>query len=65
MKKEIHPKYQKTAVKCSCGNQFEVNSVASTLNIETCDKCHPFYTGEQKQGGSAGRVDKFNKKYGL
>ncbi len=65
MKKDIHPTYKATAVKCSCGNEFEVNSTHDKLNIETCDKCHPFYTGEQKLGNAAGRVDKFNKKYGL
>ncbi len=65
MKKDIHPTYRQTAVKCSCGNKFEIQSTMESLNVETCDKCHPFYTGEQKLGSAAGRVDKFNKKYGL
>lgn len=65
MKKGIHPEYQVCKVKCSCGEEFEIKSLKPELFVETCDKCHPFYTGEQKLGNSDGRVDRFNKKYGI
>ena len=64
MKKEIHPQYNpKTKVKCACGNEFTVGSTAKEIGIEICSKCHPFFTGKQKLVDSAGRVDKFVKKY--
>lgn len=65
MKKNIHPKTVKTSVNCSCGNTFEVTSNKAVLHIETCDKCHPFYTGVQGNVSKTGRVDKFNRKYGI
>lgn len=60
MKKEIHPKYGKTIIKCACGNEFETQStVPGEIHVELCSACHPFYTGKQKFVDTAGRVDKF------
>lgn len=67
MKPEIHPQYKKVKVVCSCGNTFETSSTVGkdTLNIEICAKCHPFYTGKQKIADTAGRVEKFQKRYSI
>ena len=65
MKKNIHPNYVDTKVICACGNEFTVKSNKNELHVEVCDKCHPFYTGKQSRASRAGRVDKFNKKYGF
>ena len=66
MKEGIHPKYELVKVKCSCGNEFEVRSTAChDFQIDVCSKCHPFYTGQQKAVAARGRIDKFNKKYGV
>ncbi|MFV0288524.1 MAG: 50S ribosomal protein L31 [Mycoplasmatales bacterium] len=66
MKKEIHMNYIATKTKCtSCGSEFEINSTMENLNLEACNKCHPAYTGKAKTGKAAGRVERFNKKYGL
>lgn len=65
MKKGIHPNYMDTKVTCTCGNTFTVQSNKPELHIETCDKCHPQYTGKQGLTVKAGNVDKFNRKYGL
>lgn len=66
MKSEIHPQYQDIKVICSCGNEFNTRStLAEELHIEVCSSCHPFYTGKQKMLDTAGRVDKFRRKYGL
>ncbi len=65
MKANIHPKYVEATVTCTCGNTFKTESTKSEINVETCDKCHPFYTGTQNLGGRKGQIDKFNKKYGL
>ena len=65
MKAGIHPNYKKANVKCACGNEFETGSVKETIKIETCSECHPFYTGRQKFAEAGGRVDRFNKKYGI
>ena len=65
MKKNIHPKEIDTNVTCACGENFMVKSNKEELHIEVCSKCHPFYTGKQSRASSAGKVDKFNKKYGL
>lgn len=64
MKKGIHPDYKKTIVKCVCGNEIETGSVADNITVEICNKCHPFYTGQQKILDSEGRVERFNKRYG-
>ncbi|HEX4051102.1 MAG TPA: 50S ribosomal protein L31 [Steroidobacteraceae bacterium] len=64
MKDSIHPEYKVITVNCSCGNSFQTRStVGHDLNIEVCASCHPFYTGKQKILDTAGRVDKFRKKY--
>ncbi len=66
MKPEIHPEYKEITVKCSCGNSFQTCSThAKEMHIEVCSQCHPFYTGKQKMLDTAGRVDKFRKKYGI
>jgi large subunit ribosomal protein L31 len=66
MKNAIHPNYNKVMVKCSCGNEFETGSVnKDEIRVEVCSECHPFYTGRQKFADAGGRVDKFNKKYGI
>lgn len=65
MKKNIHPEYIETTVKCSCGNEFTVRSNKSELHLEACDKCHSFYTGQQSNVSKTGRIEKFNRKYGL
>jgi len=65
MKPEIHPSYNEIKVTCSCGNSFSTRSTADKeLHIEVCSMCHPFYTGKQKILDTAGRVDRFNQKYG-
>ncbi len=63
MKKGIHPEYGKAIVKCACGNKFETGSTKKEIHVEICSNCHPFYTGKQKFLDSAGRIEKFNKKY--
>ena len=65
MKENIHPNYKEINVKCSCGNKFVTRSTLSKdeLNLEICSNCHPFYTGKQKLVDTAGRVDRFKKKY--
>lgn len=65
MKKKIHPKYEIVKVACACGNSFETRSTTGDkeLKLEICSECHPFYTGKQKIMDSAGRVEKFNKKF--
>ncbi len=64
MKADIHPDYNDIKVTCSCGNTFETRStMGKDLNIEICSACHPFYTGQQKMMDTAGRVDKFRKRY--
>ena len=64
MKADIHPKYEEIQVTCSCGHSFKTRStLCKDLQIEICAKCHPFYTGTQKMIDTAGRVDRFNKRY--
>ncbi|SMY36920.1 50S ribosomal protein L31 [Photobacterium malacitanum] len=65
MKQGIHPEYKAVNARCSCGNTFVFNSTMSKdVNLDVCDKCHPFYTGKQRVVSSGGRVDKFNKRFG-
>lgn len=64
MKKSIHPEYKVAKVSCACGHTFETRSTVEKLNVEICSNCHPFYTGKQKLIDTAGRVEKFLKKYG-
>jgi large subunit ribosomal protein L31 len=63
MKAAIHPKYQFTQVTCACGNRFETRSTKAEINVEICSNCHPFYTGKQKLMDTAGRIERFNRKY--
>ena len=65
MKPDIHPKYKEIKVTCSCGNAFTTSSTLkkNDLHLEVCSNCHPFYTGKQKLVDTAGRVDRFKKKY--
>jgi large subunit ribosomal protein L31 len=63
MKPEIHPNYQEITVACACGNKFKTKSTGKNLDIEICSECHPFFTGKQKLIDTAGRVDRFNKRF--
>lgn len=64
MKEGIHPRYTEIKVQCSCGNELVTRStLGKDLHIEVCSACHPFYTGKQKIVDTAGRVDKFRRKY--
>ena len=65
MKEGIHPDYQQTTIRCACGEVIETGSTKKDIKVEICSKCHPFYTGKQKLVDTSGRVDKFNKKFGL
>ncbi len=65
MKTGIHPKYDEVTVTCACGNTFTTRSTAGDLKVEICSACHPFFTGKQKLLDTAGRIEKFNKKYGI
>lgn len=66
MKADIHPKYQEVNVVCSCGNNFVTRSTVGKpeIHVDVCSACHPFYTGKQKIMDTAGRIDKFQRKYG-
>ena len=65
MKEGIHPKYEKTVIRCACGNEIETRSTKENLRVDTCSKCHPFFTGKQKLVDTGGRVDRFNKRFNL
>ena len=65
MKTGIHPSYDFTTIKCACGNVIETRSTAKDLEVEICSSCHPFFTGKQKLVDTAGRVERFKKKYGI
>ncbi len=64
MKKDVHPEYQESLVTCACGNTFKTRSTKKEIRVEICSSCHPFFTGKQKFIDSAGRVEKFKKKFG-
>ena len=64
MKKDIHPKVYQSIIKCACGATFETKSTEKEIRVEICSQCHPFFTGKQKLMDSAGRIEKFRKKYG-
>lgn len=64
MKQDIHPEYHKIKASCACGNEVELGSVMPEMKVEICSACHPYFTGKQKLIDSAGRVEKFLKKYG-
>lgn len=63
MKVDLHPHYRKLMVQCACGNQFETRSTATSIHVEVCAQCHPFFTGKQRLVDTAGRVDRFRRKY--
>ncbi len=65
MKPGIHPDYKEATVTCACGTTFKTKSVTGDIHTEICSNCHPFYTGKQKLVDTAGRVEKFMKKYNL
>ncbi len=65
MKEGIHPKYHNVTVTCACGNKFETRSTKSEIRLELCSSCHPFYTGKQKLVDTAGRIERFQRRYGL
>jgi len=65
LKKGIHPKYMMTKVVCLCGNEFETRSTVPEIRVEICSNCHPYFTGKQKLVDTAGRVERFRRKYGL
>lgn len=64
MKNEIHPEYKPTTITCLCGNVIETRSTAEEIHVEICSQCHPFFTGKQKLIDTAGRVERFQRKYG-
>ena len=63
MKEGIHPKYLKVRVTCACGNSFETRSTKPDIRLEICSSCHPFFTGKQKLIDTAGRIERFQRKY--
>jgi large subunit ribosomal protein L31 len=63
MKKDIHPQYGEAKVRCACGNEFVTGSTKESIRVEICSKCHPFFTGKQKLMDTAGRVERFRRKY--
>jgi len=63
MKKGIHPEYVNAKIECACGNVLEVGSTKANISVEICSKCHPFFTGKQKLIDTAGRIERFRKKY--
>jgi len=64
MKKGIHPQYKETTIVCACGEAIHTRSTKQNIKVEICSKCHPFFSGKQKLVDSAGRVEKFRRKYG-
>ena len=65
MKEGIHPTYERTTIRCACGNVIETRSTKKDIRVEVCSKCHPFFTGKQKLEDTGGRVAKLNKRFGL
>ena len=65
MKSGIHPKYEMTTITCACGNVIETRSTVKNIQVEICADCHPFFTGKQKLIDTAGRIERFNRKYGI
>lgn len=65
MRDGIHPEYKEATITCSCGNVMKTKSTKTDMKVDTCSKCHPFWTGNLKQNTTGGRADKFKKKYGI
>lgn len=63
MKSGIHPDYKETVIRCACGNEMTVGSTKSDISVEICSQCHPFFTGKQKLVDTAGRIERFRRKY--
>ena len=63
MKADIHPAYFETKIRCACGNEVQTHSTVKDIHVDICSNCHPFYTGKQKLVDTAGRIEKFNRKY--
>jgi large subunit ribosomal protein L31 len=63
MKKDLHPDYVESVIKCACGNEITTRSTKDKITVEICSQCHPFFTGKQKLVDTAGRVEKFKRKY--
>ena len=63
MKDGIHPKYEPTTITCACGNVIETRSTAKDIKVEICSNCHPFYSGKQRYVDTAGRIEKFKRRY--
>ena len=64
MKEKIHPNYEQTTITCACGHVFKVGATVKDMHVGICSECHPFFTGKQKFVDTAGRVEKFNRRYG-
>ncbi|MGP1576255.1 MAG: 50S ribosomal protein L31 [Treponema sp.] len=65
MKKNIHPNYGETTITCACGNVIHTSSTSRDIKVEICSACHPFFTGKQKLVDTAGRIDRFKKRYNI
>ncbi|GMO50334.1 MAG: 50S ribosomal protein L31 [Treponemataceae bacterium] len=65
MKAEIHPKYEPATITCACGNVIETRSTVKDIHVEICSACHPFFTGKQKLVDTAGRIERFNKRFNI
>ena len=65
MKKDLHPDYELTKITCACGNVIETRSTFKNINVEICSACHPFFTGKQKLVDTAGRIERFNKRFNI
>ncbi|MCL2558308.1 MAG: 50S ribosomal protein L31 [Treponema sp.] len=65
MKDKLHPKYETTTISCVCGNVIETRSTAKAIKVEICSACHPFFTGKQKLVDTAGRIERFRRKYNI
>ena len=63
MKKDLHPVLHNCNVSCACGNAFETKSIKKEIRVEICNECHPFFTGSERMVDTAGRIEKFNKRY--
>jgi large subunit ribosomal protein L31 len=64
VKTDIHPKYEEATIVCTCGNEIKTRSTRDRMHLDVCSNCHPFFTGEQRIVDTAGRVERFNRRYG-
>jgi large subunit ribosomal protein L31 len=64
MKPGLHPTYQEATINCSCGNEIHTRSTKAAMHLDVCNVCHPFFTGEQRIVDTAGRVERFNRRFG-